>query len=206
MLNDGTRHAALTNEHGSKSKAQSPEERKAAQAKWARDKRAAQRAEKETGMGAKSKKEPKAEKPAKEPKAPELPRNAKRVERIVEAALESGAIDAIDAAKRISKRYGLLKEATGHLKEVTTAAGLRLKAENEKFDAVITAPIEKGDTEAAVSKLANVTVGWQELGEVKKQNSEERSIAKEAKQKALKSFERSIEEFHQLTLPGISPD
>lgn len=155
----------------------------------------------------KKEKAPKAEKPKKEPK---LPKSAKKVERLIQEANANGSIDALDSAKRITKRYDAYLAAVGKVKEVTTECGLRLKAENAKFETVVTAPIPQGpkDEQEAfcVEQLSKIHVGWQDLSEVKGQIQVDRKEVKEKKSLALKSFERAIQEHKQLVLPMTGAD
>lgn len=198
MLNDSETEKRLTHveERAAKKKPKKEitPERKAAQAKWVAEKRAAAKAAK----GEKPSKKGKAAKPPKEPKG------AKKMARVITEAVEAGTLDAADAAKRITKRYDAYQAANGRLQKVSVECRERLVAKEAEFQAVIETAIEPHDGKAAISKLAKVTVGWQELGEVKAQNSEERSIAKEGRAKALKLFEKSIEEYKQLSLPGVA--
>lgn len=168
-------------------------ERRAAQAEWVAEKRA----EKKAAAGAKPKKV-KAEKPAK------VPKGAKRMERVIAEAHEAGTIDAADSAKRILKRYDALQSANGRLLAISKECRERFMAKEAEFEAVITQAIEPHDGAAAIKKLAKVTVTYQDLGEVKAQNTEERRAAKESRNKAQKLFDKSVEEARQLALPGVS--
>lgn len=189
-LKDGAVELRLVNPQSEEprrgAKKPTSDERKRKQAEWAKKNREKKR--KEAGKPARGQGRPK---------------GAKALEKAIRSAVEEGTLVAEDA-ERQRKAYHRVQALKGKLSKLTSDCRERLKAQEAAFEAVMTQAIDKSDHDMCVRQIVRQQVGYQELGEVRAQNSEERSIAKEAVKKAQKRLDELMENPNQMELPGVS--
>lgn len=200
MLNDSETEKRLTHveERAAKKKPKKEvtPERKAAQAKWVADKRAAAKAAK----GEKPAKKGKAAKASKPEKVE--PKKTGKMRSIVEA-IRAGDLDALDAVSRIDKRWRAVGQAEGTVSNQAKANKERLLAARAEHTEAASMGYAKGDTDAMAKKLVRLDRAWADLQETIALNAREMKDAKEALAKSRKLHIKAHAEIDQLRLAHV---
>ena len=123
----------------------------------------------------------------------------------LKARAASGDGDAVKLIKTIQRAHQKWSQALARKAQVSTECGQRVKSAEAAFTNSVEASLEVGkvETAALLHWRDAVTTRWQEWGEAKAQNIEEKKGARDDVKAALEGLNEAIEESRQQRLPGL---
>lgn len=142
--------------------------------------------------------------------APKVQAKKKELVRVRSSELRAraaeGDVDAAKLVKAIQRAHGKWTSALAKKAQVSTDCGQRVKSAEAAFTNCVEASLEVGVVEAkALTGWRDAVVTrWQDWGEAKAQNIEEKKGARDDVKATLEGLNEAIEESRQQRLPGLS--